>query len=688
MDALLRPSSVAVVGATADETKFGGAALRNLVDFGFPGTIHPVNPSHSTIAGLPCVASLSDLPPGSVGLAVMAVPSRFVVQECRAAVGHGVGAIIVFASDLPPADLAELRELATTSGVRLLGPNTSGLSNLRDRFVPRGAKTHSRNLGPGNVAVFAQSGGLSATITNLLPPYGVGLAYTVSVGQQLDVDLWDLTDHAAGDDDIDTIVVAVENVTRPDAMVAAVRRAVTTGKLVVALRLGRTASGAAAVATHTGAIVGDAGPSLDLLAAAGALVVDDIDMIAALIGLRNLLPPTVRGADRVAVMTTSGAEGALIADVLHDGGCALLPLPDESQAWVGANLRMVPPTNPLDTGGAIVTDQRSIAETLTHLRTLDRDIDLVLVNITAFADNYEFVYECAHDGASADLPVPIVLAARHVEGLNDKGIAHLRKGAFPLFRSGPFAARVIAMYNTWLTASTTLPELDLSGSRPGLATGAPVTLPYWQSRLRLASVGLGFPAGDVVDDATLAGKVAADIGGPVALKLSSPTLNHKALGGGVALGLTDAEAVTAAAQRMLSMARDNGDASAVVSVEAMMPAPVELLLGAVRDPALGPCVVLGLGGSVAEALAEVVTLPIPLERDAAAWMLDHSVLGRMPLVTAHRGAIEDAVVALASWLDHHADVVSVDINPLALSLDGTLTALDARVVLHVATEER
>ena len=688
IDALLLPRSVAVVGATPDATKFGGAALRNILEFGFAGSVHPVHPSHGSIAGLECVASLDDLPSGSVELAVMAVPSRMVLEQCLTAAEQRVHAVIVFASDLSQAELGELHDLVTSSGMRLLGPSTSGLSNLRDGFVPRGANTHSSHLRPGNVAVFAQSGALSATISNMLPRYGVGLAYTASVGQQLDVDLWDLTHHAADDPGIDTIVVAVEEMRRPDAMVTAIRRAVSAGKLVVAMRLGRTASGAAAIATHTGAMVSDVGPSLDLLAAAGALVVDDIDQVPTIIGLRDMLPDSVARVERVAVMTTSGAEGALVADILHEGGSVLPPLSSESQAWVAANLRMVPPSNPLDTGGAIVTDQRSIADTLTHLRTRDEDIDLVLANITAFADNYDFVYECAYDGANADLPVPIVLAARHVEGLNDDGVAHLRSGEAPVFESGPFAARVVARYDAWLRDAAARPDLVLSGGRSGPVSDATVTLPYWQSRSRLSAAGLRFPDGDVCGDAMLAGKMAADIDGPVVLKLSSHTLNHKAVGGGVVLGLTDPGAVTAAASRLLAMAHDNGDPSPLVSVEAMVPTPLELLLGAVRDPAVGPCVVFGLGGSVAEAVAELTTLPAPIGRDAAAWMLNRSVLGRVPLVASHRDAVESAIVAFAEWLADQDDVVSVDVNPLALSLGGTLTALDARVVLEEPVGER
>ena len=685
--ALLLPRSVAVVGATPDTTKFGGAALHNLLEFGFEGTVYPVHPSHRSISGLNCVPSLADLPHGAVELAVMAVPSRMVLEQCRLAAQQGVRAVIVFASDLSESALRALHEIVEGSGMRLLGPNTSGLSNLRDSFVPRGASTHSRHLRPGRVAVFAQSGALSATISNLLPRYGTGLAYTASVGQQLDIDLWDLTEHAAADPGIDAIVVGVEEMRRPAMMVRAIRAAVDAGKLVVAIRLGQTAAGAAAIATHTGAIVGDVGPSVDLLRAAGALVVSEINDVPALIGLRALLPDTLGRLQRVAVMTTSGAEGALVADILHTGGCVLPPLAHESREWVESNLNMVPPTNPLDTGGANVTDQRSIADTLIHLRDRAQDVDVVLANITAFADNYDFVYRCASDAANAELPVPLVLAARHVDGLNDKGVALLRSGEAPVFDSGPFAARIIVGYDQWLRHVATLPSLDLADPRPGSVSGTPVTLPYWPSRVRLASAGLRFPDGDVTGEAELAGSIAARIGGPVALKLSSPTLNHKAAGGGVVLGLTDTTAVVTAADHLLAMAAGNGDPSPMVTVEAMVPAPVELLLGAVRDPSIGPCVVLGLGGSVSEAVGEVVTLPAPLGAEAAKWMLDHSVLGRVPLVASYRNAVEAAVVAFAGWLADNPDIVSVDINPLALSMDGTLTALDARIVLEEPVEE-
>ena len=126
--ALLLPRSVAVVGATPDTTKFGGAALYNLLEFGFEGTVYPVHPSHRSIGGLDCVPSLADLPHGTVELAVMAVPSRIVLEQCRLAAQQGVRAVIVFASDLSEAALGALHELVEGSGMRLLGPNTSGLS--------------------------------------------------------------------------------------------------------------------------------------------------------------------------------------------------------------------------------------------------------------------------------------------------------------------------------------------------------------------------------------------------------------------------------------------------------------------------------------------------------------------------------------------------------------------------------
>jgi acetyl coenzyme A synthetase (ADP forming)-like protein len=686
------PRTVAVIGASRNPSKVGGSVLANLRAAGFAGRLVPVNPGASTVQGLPAVPSLLAVD-GPIDLAVIAVPAPTVLPVLKDCVAKGVPAAVVITAgfresgEAGRAREAELRTWRTGQPLRLMGPNCLGWIRPSRRLNATFAAGMPL---PGGIAFVSHSGALAAAILDWARDRRLGFSFFASLGNQADLNESDLL--AASKDDDETRVVAayIEGVADGRRFLDALR-ATTARKPVVLLKGGRSAAGARAVASHTGALAGSDTAFDAAVRQAGAVPARSVE---GLFDLARCLAsqPLPRGR-RLLVVTNGGGMGIVATDAAHDAGLEMPPLPPVTQARLAAEL---PPTaslrNPVDLVGDADAARYDHA-----LRAVGPEggADLALVIMTAQALSDAAAVARAILGATRGWPIPVVAAF--------VGGARVAPGARALEEAGlpcyPFPEPAIAALAGLALAAERRrepreappggpPAAETAALRAGLADAA--------GRTRSATLGLaeldpllrayGLPVIPTVLAATptAAGQAAAGLGFPVALKILSPEIAHKSDVGGVRLGLGSTAEVTTAAQAMLERVGAARPDAAVrgFAVQAMAAPGRELLLGAVRDPQFGPLVMVGLGGVYVEILRDTATRLAPVAKSDAERMLDE--LRAAPLLRGVRGepsvdraALVDVITRFARLAADCPELEEVELNPLVARPDGVV-AVDGR----------
>jgi acetate---CoA ligase (ADP-forming) len=675
---LFEPRSVALVGASNDRMKWGGwFAISLLGQAGHP-PISMVSRRGGDVFGQQAVPSLLDLDEAP-DLAILSIPAGAVEGAVAEAVQLGVRAVAVIAAgfgEMGADGLALQRRLVETAraaDMLLLGPNCLGLLDTHAGLNATGGDQPT-----GGVSLVSQSGNLALEIGLLLTAERQGFARFVSVGNQADLTipdmLWSLVDHEP------TRVVAcyVEDPKDGPAFVAAVRALAEAGKPPLVIKAGRTDVGARAAHSHTGSLAGSARVFAAALRDAGGIPVSSpgelVDRARALLGGARS-----RGR-RVAVLADGGGHGVLAADLLTDAGFELASLAVETVARVQPYLALTQASNPVDLAGAGESDISTFAH-ITEALVDDAGVDAVLY--TGFFGGY-----ASYSAEAAQQELAVVA---RIAGLRDTS------GKPLLIQSMQVPSRPPAILALDDRAVPTYPHIE--GAIRGLdavlvRTAAPVRRPqpaprtaivratYPEARELLAAAGIVFSDGGLAIDDADAGRIAAAIGAPVALKAVSPDLLHKTDAGGVTLGVdpADAPAAAAAMRARVGMPLDG------VFVERMAAlGGVDLVVGARRDPMFGPVILIGVGGIFVETLDDVVLTLAPADPGHVATLLE--TLRAWPLLAGARGAapvdvaaVARAACAIGDVLVGRPDLDEIEVNPLRATGDGLL-ALDARIVV-------
>ncbi|MBT5413173.1 MAG: acetate--CoA ligase family protein [Rhodospirillaceae bacterium] len=681
---LLRPGSVAVVGATPREEASGHVVLRNLLRHGFAGEVYAVNPRYDQVLDRPCYPSLADLP-GPIDAAFLAVPAAAVPDLIDQAAAKGAAGVCVNAGGFADAGREgaalqdELSARAATHGMAVCGPNNMGLVNLWDGAVMW--MSDLPELAPGPVAVVSQSGSVAIALSQ--DPRGLGIGYLVTVGNEAVCDVADYLDALAADERVGTVLLFLEALRRPRAFAAAARKAIAAGQRIVALKAGRSAVGRAAVAAHSGALAGEDEVHRAFFRDLGVIQARDLDELleAAVLATAHLDPPEAHG---VGIVTLSGGEAAMIADLAEGAGLDL-PQP-EGQAK--ESLRdLLPPitnlSNPLDIWG-YGWDAKTFAKALAVLLDDER-----LGTILCFGDpplsggnDMEHVKEMAEvlaavaSGTDKRLALVNNLAtvAPHPEiaaVLDAAGLPYLR-GTAP----------ALAAVRSWLGFAD---RREVRNAVPPTAIDPAMTEVEGFDRLRAAGVPTAMS--QAAADPAEAKERAAALGYPVAVKGSVPGLSHKTEQGLVRLGLADGAAVEAAAEKIEAAMAALGREGSHLVVQAMAPRGVELYLGVRNDPDFGSLILAGPGGVFVEALDDVSSRMGPVDAAEARAMLAET--GAEKLLAGFRGAppadIEAAAEAIAALSRFGAAVAgvfaSVEINPLIVLPKGAV-GVDAAFEVH------
>ncbi|MCI4592432.1 acetate--CoA ligase family protein [Sphingobium sp. BYY-5] len=698
LDRLLRPRSVAIVGASDKPGALGASVLANLLRQGFGGAIHLVNPKRTEIGGRPCVASVDDLP-DAVDVAVLAIPRAGVLDAVRGLARRGVGAAVIFsagfAEDGPQglADQQEIARVAREAGMVVEGPNCLGLVNFRDNISLTFIEMpEARAQGDRRVGIVSQSGAMAAVLATTMIHRDVPLSCYISTGNEAASGIEDYLTYLVAQLDTAVIGLIAEHVRDPARFLTAARAARSAGKSVVLLHPGRSAAGAASAATHTGAMAGDHAVMAVHVQRAGVILVDSLEELGDVVEILARSPEA--GIGGAGVIAESGAFKAMMLDLAEAVDLDLPKLTDaDSPALRAALPDFVPVTNPMDITAQGLVDPGLYGRTLAALAQDDRIGTILLTLIQTDTGTSHIKFAAVLDalkaiGQGTELPKPIIIG-----GVDEGGgvfaddLAALRRAGVTYLPTAERMLRALARIATHRKRDAATAPLD---AQPvvGLAQVGS-TIPEHRSKAIMGAQGIAFPAFELVQSVVEAVAAADRLGYPVVLKAQSPELPHKSDAGGVIVGLADAQALAQGWEKLLAnlAASRPGLALDGVLVEGMAARGVELIVGARNDPHWGPTILVGFGGVAAELLHDVRLLPPDLTRDAI--IAEIRKLRMAPLLDGFRGApamdigaVADIVQRLGKMVAATPAIREVDLNPVIVYPQGQgALALDALISL-------
>lgn len=692
LERLLRPRSVAIVGASATPGALGASVLANLLRLGFAGDIHLVNPNRTEIGARPCLKSIEELPPG-VDAAVLAIPRAGVLEAVDSLARRGVGAAVIFSAgfaeggDEGRAQQRQLAETAKKHGILIEGPNCLGLVNHVDGVALTFVETPAAPLRDGRgIGIVSQSGAMACVLGAVLASRELAVSYSISTGNEAVTGVEDFLEHLLGDSRTGVIGMIVEQFRQPRHFLALARRARAAGTRIVLLHPGRSSAARESAATHTGALAGDYALMRAKVEAEGVVLVENLEELGDVLEIaqRSAAPPS----PGTAVVTESGAFKALTLDLCDQVGLALPRLDDSNAPALRAVMpAFVPVSNPLDLTAQGLVDPDIYRRTLLALAG-DERVGTIVIDIIQT------------DAATCERKFPTLLAALRQLGSSkavvfagvDEGAAvpaqyvrELRSLAVPYFPSPDRAIRALAR----LAAATSRKPPDtppcLTLDRSSLPTGL---VPEYRAKAFLEPLGIPFPARRLVPTVEEAMQAAERLGYPVALKAQSAALPHKSDCGGVVLGLEDREAVGGGWRQLHdNLARHRpGLILDGVLVEAMGRPGVELIIGGRNDPEWGPVVLAGFGGVHAELLRDV-RLFLPGQ---SAGEVTEALYGLKAgaLLRGYRGSppldvatLAELVIRVGELLGSDSSLREIDLNPVMIYPTGQgILALDALMV--------
>ncbi len=687
---VLRPRSVAVVGATP-RTFIGRVALENCRRLGFTGRLLPVNPKYADVAAVAAVPSLEALDEAPDVVLVQLATER-VFDTAVQAVEAGARAIVVPGggftdSGYVATELAEgLRTLATERGVAVVGPNCMGFVDLVTGAAPY-IGTVPPHVRRGRVGIVAQSGAIVEAFVN--NGGRVPISTIVSCGAEAGTGLADYVRFFADDPETDAVLAFVEGFGDPPGFLDAARALAEADKPLAVCKVGRSAIAQEGIQAHSGKLAGSARVAAAALRQVGAILCADLDELTTVGEL--LGAGRTRVGRRAHIVTNSGGEANLLADLAEDLGIQLPPMSEAGVARLRERWPQFHVANPMDPWG---TDDYQVIypEALETAAAEDGDILMVSIDQQTTCGSFELQLGrdlAAYLGAAARRSgkTPIYLSPSSQDPAPELS-AFCHAESIPLLRGAWTALDAIgkiAGRTEWPgeglapdAGPLAIPELD-----EAIARGAS-QLDEDASLQAAARYGIPVPRRAIVEDPDAAVRAADALGYPVVVKAVGPRIAHKSEQGLVRVGLGTADRVREAASSILARLGTLGHEGRLLVAE-MLEGEIELIAGFQRDPQFGPVVLVGLGGIWTEYLDEVAVRVGRIDRDEARRMLDETVVGRM-LRTARGGAIPeegvlDAICGLAAFGVDHPRVAAIDLNPILVGRERTI-AVDGLVILR------
>ncbi|MDR5867685.1 acetate--CoA ligase family protein [Halomonas koreensis] len=702
---ILAPRGIAVIGASTDPTKRGYKAMVGLIKDGFRGNIYPVNPGADMILGVRAWPSVADLP-GTPELALICTPAPSVPGLIRECGRRGIQGAVILASGFAEMDAAgaslqdEMMAAARAHGVRLIGPNTSGVFNLHHRLNLLALD----NVKPGDVGIVSQSGNMLLSLALEAQHNGqVGFSTYVGPGNQTDLGFNDYLRYLGEDRHTRVATLYVEGF-RDGRKFLEVAREVAAMKPVVVYKSGSTAQGQRSASSHTGALAGSYAMTVDLLRQSGVSVVQHSDEILPVAEGLGLLQKA--DGRRVAVIADGGGQATIAADRLAEAGLSLATLSEVTRARLReALLPQASTANPVDVAGS--TDAHpSLLATCMEIVAADPGVDSVFLVGMFGGYSTRFAESLLGDemrGAEAMVDLanathkPLVIYSLYAP-IKPPALRRLHEAGLPVYASIEHAVRVLAALGErgdYLARAhgqareAAFAPLPARAADIARARAEGRDLLEVEARQLLRDHGVAVPEERLVRDADELAEVASAFGEtPLAMKVVSRDILHKSDAGGVRLDLVGEPALRAARAEILAACRDHAPGADIegVLVTPMARKGVEVIVGVIRDPIFGPVLMFGLGGIFVEILEDVAFRAIPLSRHDARAMVDQ-VRARRILEGARgapgvdQAALVELLLSVSRLVEAYPGLEALDLNPVIARDDG-YSVVDARVIVE------
>ena len=690
IERLMQPRSVAVIGASADARKTTGRPITYLMKHGYAGKVYPVNPKAERIGDLPCYASIADLPEAP-DVAIVLLGATRAHEAVRELAERGTTAAIVLASgfgETGEEGASRQSALMQAKGqMRILGPNTIGLVNLTDRIIlSASAALEMSGFEAGPVSLVSQSGGILGSILSRGASRGINFSKLISTSNEVDLELSDFIEYLAHDPSTQVIALYVETIRQPERFRRAVEIARAAGKSVVAYKVGRSEAGARAAISHTGAMAGSDRMYDAFFKQIGVIRAEQfndlLDICSALTTTRVLK------GKRIAVLTSTGGAGTLVADSLGVAGFET-PSPDAITAKTLRDLQKGDEAaldrNPIDVtlAGLDPVLLRGIIRAVLTSPLYDALVVVVGSSSLAMPDLVaDAIRDCLGDSDKPILTYVSPHAPHVVKVLEGRGI--------PAFLNPESCAVAFkAMENVSLSLPTFTPLLKVQD--PPTLTGRAGALNEFEASQLFGRYGIHCAQTQVVHTAQEAVAAAQKLTGPVVLKVLSSEILHKSEVGGVRLGLTIESLPQAFDQMVRDVRTHTGLEATSFIVQPMLRAPAELIVGMHKDP-LGTALMVGMGGITAELMNDSVLCLMPpgkaISEEQALSLLKQ--LKSWPLLDGYRGkpkldvdAVVQAMIRFSTMIASLGErLLEAEINPLLVMEAGqSAIAADAVVIL-------
>lgn len=712
LEHVLNAHSVAVIGASKVPTKRGYQTIRALLEEHYEGTIYPVNPKEKNIMGLNCYPTVTDIP-GEVDVALVATPAHTVPAVLEDCGKKGVKGAIILATGFGETGSAgkalesDLLDVAGRHHIRLIGPNTSGMINLKENLNLVGLKDSPK----GDIALLTQSGNMALTlITEAKLQSRKGFTYYVGVGNEADIRFHEYLEFFQQDPDTRAILMYVEGMRDGRKFLQQAYKTTET-KPIILLKSGRSSKGKQSAGSHTGALAGMSRVAKGAFERAGIIVIEHSDELFPAAETLSSLPPIKNNA--IAILADGGGHATIAADILTDLGVEIPELEEKTQA----KLRSILPggaavRNPIDVAGGTDDNPRIFAECANIILGDPKVGGLLLVGLFGgygirFAESLALMEEdAAHQmGKMVSSRKKAIVVHSLYNSRKPHSLDLLRYYGVPVYGSLDVACKcigVLAQYGRYLKSYHAKSNFVFDWGAKAKPEGLQIIDQVYQDgRTALleaeAKQLLRLHGAAVTDDflattAEAAAVAASSMDGKVALKIASPDILHKSDANGVRLNLSGKEHVRKAFREIIENAKAyKADARIEgVLVSPMVPKGVEVIIGTKIDDQFGPVIMYGLGGVLVEILKDVSFRVLPISRRSAQRMIAETK--SYPILSGVRGeppydqkALIQLLMICSEIIESYPRIREMDLNPVIVHHEG-LNIVDARIILKPAEE--
>ena len=689
LESLLRPQSVAVIGASDNPARIGGRPIYSMLKDNFQGKLFPVNPNRDIVQGLQAYPNISSVPV-PVDSAVISVPENVALQVIKECAESGVKSAVVFTSGFAETGTAgldaqqQIAKIASDSGMRILGPNCLGVFNLSAGWFGTFANTlASKKIPTGPIGIVTQSGAYGGHLFTITQNRGVGTNYWVTTGNEVDIDVAEVIKFYASEPEIRVIISYAEGIKNGNQMREALQAARNAKKPVIFMKVGSTEAGARAAASHTASLAGEDAIYDGLFKQYGVYRAETTEEMADVAYACQF--GRYPNGPKIGLQTISGGIGVQMADAASKKGFDVAPLPKSTQEKIIKLIPFAGVNNPVDFTGQVLNERKLLEDSMRFVID-EADYDSQILYLASLPIS-EFTKDIS-------LEIFTALRKRYPEELmflSMIGPQESRKPyeeiGYPCFEDHSLAVRAMAALRYFAEVFKQGKQNVIPSTKGNKLARLEKNISEFEAKSILSAAGIPANREFLTQSCEEAIEAQKTIDGPVVLKVASPDIPHKTEIGGVLLNLTTKEEVEESYQKLITNVQSNAPKAKIdgIIVAEMIPGGIETVLGVTKDPVFGPTVMFGLGGVFVEVLKDVTFRVAPFGPDEAHRMIDE-IRGRAVLDGA-RGAPPADIDALANAIsrlsifaaDNSDTIQTIDINPF-LALPKGAVAVDALII--------